>query len=562
MRKNLKRFMPLILSYPKYQILGLVFGLLAAFFNSSSSYTLRILIDDILIPKKIEDIWTIQFVFIGLILLYGLFTILKTYFLYKSSTNTMVDIRNNIMDKSLKLPLEYYNENPRGDIINLVTNDVNALSGALFGNFAELFTSLITIVVVLGWMVYLDIKLTLITIPVFPILLLVFKKLNKEFGKASKDLRNNNRAMLNILNETYDGIKTVKVLELHNSRKEDSDKSFRSLARSSIRYELIFNLMSLSSWVLIMVPYQAILYGVGGSWYIKNGLPTIGLLMAFGNFTNMLIGPTLSLLNVAGNFTRAGISLDEIEEFLENDIEKFGDKDIKIREDISIRLENIDFTYGAKRERVLKDISFTLDKGNIYGLTGKSGSGKSTILNLLMGFYKLDKGEIYLNQQKIEEIKLSEWRKQISYLIQEPFIFNNTLRYNLLLANKDIDEERILEVLGQVDLLDWFYSLEDGLDSRLGESGGKMSIGQKQRLGIAQTLLRDTPIIILDEPTSALDYMSEDSVLNILEEIKEEKIILIVTHRKESLDRVDKTILLEDGRVNKIGKWKDIREYY
>ncbi|MDR7855082.1 ABC transporter ATP-binding protein [Tissierella sp.] len=562
MQKSYKRFLPLILSYPKYQFLGLLFSLLASLFSSGSSYTLKILIDDVLIPKKLDMIWTIQFIFIGLVLLNGIFTILKTYFLYKSSTKTMVDIRKKLFSKSLQLSMDYHNTTPAGDIISIMVNDVNALSRTLFGSLAEFFSSVITIFVVLIWLLYLDFRLTIITIPIFPILILVFKTLNKYLERVSIKSRESNVSMINAITEMINGIKSIKIMNLDMEQNDISEKSFINVAKCTLKYELIFTLMNLSTWMLIMVPYQAILYGIGGTWYVKNGTPTIGLLMAFGNFTNMLIGPTLSLLNVFSNLTNADISLDKIEGFYREPSEQLGRNAIEDIRDPNIEFKNVTFTYNNKEEPILKDISFNLESGKIIGLTGRSGSGKTTILNILTAFYMPDKGSILINNQSLYDVLLSEWRNEISYLTQDSFIFSNTLRYNLSLFDKNISEKQLLDVINQVDLLSWFKSLPNGLDTYLGEKGANISIGQKQKLGIAQAILKKCSILILDEPTSALDFISEKSIMNILNNIKEEKIILVVSHRDETLQKMDEVIILEDGNIMKIGKWVDIKEFY
>lgn len=539
----------------KNQLFGFVFSIFASVLSIGASYTLKILIDDVLIGNQADLLWVIQVIFLILVLVQSIATIIKNHFFYKASNRILLKVRSNFVGKILSCDMNKLGDNYIGESLSTFNHDVDGIDDILSNGIPNFISSIVTIILTATAMVFLNFKLATLTLLIVPIVACTFIILQKKVKEYSVKLQNDRGRMNGIFQEVLNGLISIKALNIETESQSRVEKSVYQMQASYLKIKLLYVVMGLSSWVMVMVPFQAIMYGVAGTWYFNTGKPTIGLMLTFANFANSLTGPIISVVQFMRELTFSSVCFERIDTIELIESEASGMDELITSSPISIKFDKLKFAYDDNI--ILDNLCFKFEANQITSIYGVSGSGKSTILKLINKFNKYEEGEIFINQQQLSSINKYSLRNKFSYVPQTPYLFNGTIRDNLLLADQNASEASIRDSLEKVNLWEYVSKLSDGIYTQIGDKGSRLSGGQKQRLAIAQAILKKSKVILLDEPTSSLDASNSAEIAKLIKSLKHDCTIIVSTHDasivgiSDNLLDLDELVLKEKLRHNR-----------
>ena len=580
---NFKKIFPFVLPYKKYAYLNIFFNVLYALFGTFSFISLMPMMDvlfgqskkNYVVPtykgiwelkKYISDFssyyltnitdtkgigFTLALLVIGIIsifLLKNLSDYLAMFFITFLRNGILKDIRNAMYKKTIDLPLAFFSEKRKGDTISRISGDVNEVQNSFLSILELAVKEPLTIIFTIIAMFTISVKLTIFVFIFIPvsgtIISLIGKKLKKQSTKAQEE----QGIFLSIIEETLGGLKVVKG---YNSEKyfnqifQNSTTKFFSLSNIIGNRQ---NLASpLSEFMGIMV--IAILLWFGGHMVlIEHTLNGAAFITYMGLAYNILT-PAKSISKASYNIKRGNAAAERILEILEqeNPIVSKIDAIEKDTFESEISIKNINFKY--EDEIVLKNFSLEVKKGETVALVGQSGSGKSTIANLLTRFYDVNEGAIEIDSVAIKDMNLQSLRGLMGLVTQDSILFNDTIKANISLGKLDATDEEIIEALKIANAYEFVKDLPKGIYTNIGDSGNKLSGGQKQRLSIARAVLKNPPIMILDEATSALDTESEKFVQVALENMMQNRTSIVIAHRLSTIQKANKIVVLHKGEI-------------
>lgn len=502
-----------------------------------TSYTLKILIDQALPQKNTGLLIITQTLFI-LVTFFGNFlAIFSDNMLLKASNRTTTSLRNEIYSKILNSKINDFKKINKGEVFTKLTADIEGIAEFLVSSTASFVSSILQIIVTLIVMAVLNPLLTIITLPIIPVTILVFSIIEKRIKRISSEYINARSNLHSFIYETLDTILGIKAIGNYRYYENNFDKSLMGYQEINRRLNLNYILSSYASWLLIMVPYQAIMNGIGGYFNILKNTPSIGMLLIFANFSNSLLPAIQKIASYKKNVAYSKECYKSIEPLLKLEPEVMGDKHIASSSALSITSYGLTYVFDDSEQKI-EYPNFTINKNTITTIKGESGKGKSTLLNIMFGMYPDYIGDLNINGINLKEVNLSEYRKIISYISQEPKLLHGTVFDNLNLVAADLCEQSALRILEEVGLS------PDILYKNVGENGANVSLGQRQRISIAQGLLKKSKLFIFDEPNSALDEYNSKLLVNTLEKLKEEATIIISTHDNIFDDIADQNIKL------------------
>jgi len=580
---NFKKIFPFVLPYKKYAYLNIFFNVLYAFFGTLSFISLMPMMDVLFgqskqnyIEPTYTDIWelkkylsdyssfyltnmtdtngigfTLGVLVAGIItifLLKNLSDYLALFFITFLRNGILKDIRNAMYKKTLDLPLAFFSEKRKGDTISRIAGDVNEVQSSFLSILELIVKEPLTIIFTIIAMFTISVKLTLFVFIFIPIsgtiISLVGKKLKKQSTKAQEE----QGIFLSIIEETLGGLKVVKS---YNSEKyfgkifQNSTDQFFSLSNTIGNRQ---NLASpLSEFMGIMV--IAVLLWFGGHMVLIEQTLNGAAFITYMGLAYNILTPAKSISKASYNIKRGNAAAERILEILEQG-NPIVNKENAIKKEIfesEISIKNINFKY--EDEYVLKDFSLQVKKGQTVALVGQSGSGKSTIANLLTRFYDVNEGKIEIDSVAIKDMNLQSLRGLMGLVTQDSILFNDTIKANISLGKLDATDDEIIEALKIANAYEFVKDLPNGIYTNIGDSGNKLSGGQKQRLSIARAVLKNPPIMILDEATSALDTESEKFVQVALENMMQNRTSIVIAHRLSTIQKADKIVVLQKGKI-------------
>jgi len=490
-------------------------------------------------------------------LLKGLFTFLTRQTVIVVSRLIEFDLKNEVYDHYQSLPTSFYRRNNTGDLMARISEDVSKVRmylgpGIMYGlNLFTLFAILIP------YMFSVNVRLTLYTLIPLPILSLSIYYVNNIINRRSEEIQQSLSGLSTYVQEAFSGIRVIKsfVREEDSSEKfiaasnDYKDKSIRLAFVNALFIPLIVALIGLSSVITVFI---------GGAEVIKGAISP-GVIAEFIIYVNMLTWPVTSLGWITSIIQRAAASQKRINEFLniKNDIIS-GEQKPEIKGDVS--LENVSFVYPDSGIRALNQISFDVKSGQSIAIIGTTGSGKSTIANIIPRMYDVEEGEVKIDGTNIRNFDLQTLRSQIGYVPQDVFLFSDTIYNNIAFGSVNIGDQEVQEATNHADLRNTIDDFPDGLATKLGERGITLSGGQKQRVSIARAIARDPKILILDDCLSAVDTKTENTILTSLKEIMQGRTTIIISHRVSSAKLADKIVVLDDGRIVEEGTNESLLE--
>lgn len=487
-------------------------------------------------------------IIIIIFLLKNLCNYLALFFITHMRNGVIKDLRTELYGKIVRLPSSYYSKTTKGDVIAKMTTDVNEISNSFLNILEMIIKEPLTILFTLIMMFYISTKLTLFVFIFIPISGFIISKVGKSLKKKSMLVQEEQGKILSTLEESVGGLKVIKSFTaeaLFNEKfRQINQRLFDSSNIVSNRQNLASPLSELLGIIVI-----GVLLVYGGFLVFVDKNMEAGFFLGYILLAYNILTPAKDISKASYSLKRGNASAERIVELLETDL-VIVDKPDAIEKntfDSSITIENINFSY--EKENVLKNFSLTVPKGQTVALVGQSGSGKSTIANLLTRFYDVQEGAIKIDSIDIRDYKLNSLRGMLGLVTQDSILFNDTIRNNVSLGKPDASDEEIIGALKIANAYEFVKDLPEGIHTNIGDSGNKLSGGQKQRLSIARAVLKNPPIMILDEATSALDTESEKLVQQALENMMQNRTSVVIAHRLSTVQKADKIVVMLKGQI-------------
>jgi len=477
---------------------------------------------------------------------------LLTFFMRQTIINVSryieYDLKNEIYAQYQKLSLNFYKKNRTGDLMNRITEDVSRVR--MYAGPALMYSinTLALFFIVIIYMVNASPKLTLYTVAPLPILSIIIYKLSKEIHKRSTIVQEYLSKLSTFTQESFSGISVIKAYGIE----PQTSANFKSLASESKEKQI--SLAKVQAWffptmILLIGTSNLLVIYIGGMQYINGEIESIGTIAEFIIYVNMLTWPVATVGWVTSIIQQAEASQKRINQFLK--IEPEIKNTITDHKEITgdIVFENVSFTYDDTNIQALKNISFKINKGETLAILGKTGSGKSTILDLIGRLYDIDKGAITINNTEINKLNLNDLRDSIGYVPQDAFLFSESIKTNIKFGKQDATEQDVIAAAKHAQVHKNIMGFSKGYDTVLGERGITLSGGQKQRISIARAIIKAPKILLFDDCLSAVDTETEEKILKNLKKISEGKTSIIVSHRVSSAKNADKIIVFDDGEI-------------
>lgn len=461
-------------------------------------------------------------------------------------------LRNALYGKLQVLSFKYYDNSKTGDIMSRLTADVEGFRFFLSAGFAELIRIVVLIGVSLTIMFYYSIPLAIVTMLAMPFLGIIVFQFDKQVHPAFRKVRKSFGRLNTRVQENISGMNTVKSLsredfEIDRFSSSNDDYRKRYLFTSKL-WSKYFPLMEFIGNVAVVS-----LLGYGG-YLVINDQMALGELVAFFSLVWYILGPIMNLGFVVNMFSQAKASGERLIEILDQE-EEIQEKENAIRQPIKghVTFKDVSLQYVEEDDVALKHIDFDAPPGKVIGLIGATGSGKTSITQLITRFYEADMGEVLVDGQLVSDYELKSLRSQIGFVLQEPFLFSTSIRENIAYGRPDISEEQVIDAAKRAQAHDFIMQLPKGYDTLLGERGMGLSGGQKQRIAIARALCINPSILILDDATSAVDMETEFKIQAALKEVMKERTSFIIAHRISSIKHADEILVLEEGEIKERG---------
>lgn len=503
---------------------------------------------EVVIASFRQDLIHNVLLIIGTTIVAGFLTFLMRQTLIVMSRHIEFDLKNEVFKQYENLSQNFYKQNRTGDLMNRISEDVSKVR--MYVGPAVMYTinTFIRFAIVIIYMYNVSPLLTLYTILPLPILSYCIFKLSSEINKRSTTFQQYLSKVSSFTQEIFSGIRVIKAYSLENQHQNNmialADES-KSKSLSLARVQSLFGPLMIA---LIGISNLVVIY-FGGVMYIDGRIPNIGTIAEFILYVNMLTWPVASLGWVSSMVQEAEASQKRLNEFLKIEPEIKNNNENPSQISGEITFENVNFTYQDTNIEALKDVSFSVKKGETLAILGKTGSGKSTILSLISRLYDVTDGQITIDTNEISSLNLNDLRNNIGIVPQDAFLFSDTIKNNIKFGNQNATDEEVIQAAKNAVVHDNIIAFNKQYDTVLGERGITLSGGQKQRVSIARAIIKNPAILLFDDCLSAVDTETEEMILNNLFEISKDKTTIIVSHRVSSAKNADKIIILEDGRI-------------
>ena len=511
-------------------------------------------VSDIATVKK-ELLINIVYI-IGAALITGILTFFMRQTIINVSRYIEYDLKNEIYKHYQVLPLKFYKNNRTGDLMNRISEDVGRVRMYVGPAIMYSINTITLFAISIGFMYKQAPLLTLYTIIPLPILSFIIYKLSKEIHKRSTIVQQYLSHLSSSTQESFSGISIIKAYGLETI----TSKNFHDLSETSKQKQL--NLVKVNAFffpmmiLLIGISNLIVIY-VGGLQYIHGDI-SLGVITKFIIYVNMLTWPVATVGWVTSIVQQAEASQKRINEFLKitPEITNTAQEPSIIIGDIEFK--NVHYTYNDTNIEALKGISFKLEHGKTLAIIGKTGSGKSTILDLIGRLYDIDKGELLIDQKPIDKLHLTSLRDSIGYVPQDAFLFSDTIKNNIKFGKEDATDQEVIQAAKYAQVHNNIMGFSKGYDTVLGERGITLSGGQKQRISIARAIIKDPKILLFDDSLSAVDTETEEQILKHLQDLAQGKTTIIVSHRVSSVKNADQIIVLDDGNIVQSGNHESL----
>ena len=550
--------------------IGLIIGSLVAMAFVAASETaipalMKPLLDRGFTGELNNKLWQVPVFLVGLAMVRSLAQFLSNYLLSRVINSVLLRLREQMFQTLLNAKTIFFQKNSASHLINAVVFEVNNVLSIMGGMLISLVRDSLTVIGLMGYLIYLNWKLTLIVLIIFPIIAYIMSKINRRLRSLNREQQTLTSELAYIVEEASAGYKIVKV---HGAEQYEMNRflekaerlrqfALKSAVAGGLNQPITQLIASMAlSVVLVVALMQSATEGT-----------TVGGFAAFVTAMMLVISPLKHLADINQPLQRGLTAAEMIFGLMDQPLEEAEDRRLNMKSlgkaKGSIRFEDVGFSYEQEvgRQDALRNINLSIMPGEVVAFVGPSGGGKSTLVNLLPRFFKPTSGHIFLDDIRLEDIVLADIRKQIAFVSQDVILFNDTIAANVAYgasAQAGIDRGRVMEALEAANLGALIQELPEGINSMIGDNGNRLSGGQRQRLAIARAIYKDAPILILDEATSALDSESERQVQDALERLMAGRTTLVIAHRLSTIEHADRIVVLEHGQIVENGSHEDL----
>ncbi|WP_274310533.1 ABC transporter ATP-binding protein [Solibacillus daqui] len=541
-------------------VLTIIIGILKFAIPLFLPWLLQVILDDVLLNETLstDEKTKLLFTWIGIALV--LFFVVRPpieyyrqYFAQNLSNNILFDIRKELYGHLQRLSLKYYANTRAGEVISRVINDVEQTKNFVMTGLMNLWLDLVTIIIVVGIMLSMNVKLTLVSLIVLPFYAFSVKYF---FGKLRSLTKDRSQALAGVqsyLHERVAGMSIIKSFTLEKHEQQIFDETNGEFLNKALAHSR-WNAKSFAVVNTITEMAPLIVIGYAGYQYLNDAL-TIGVMVAFYAYIERLYGPLRRLVSSSTTLTQSIASMDRMFELMD---EKY---DVQNKENAidlpqakgKLQFENVSFQYDVDGKTILNEVDFMIEPGQTVAFVGMSGGGKSTVVSLIPRFYDASAGAVKIDDYDVKDVTLNSLRSQIGIVLQDNILFSDSVKQNILMGNPYATDDQVIAAAKAANAHDFIMSLPEGYDTKVGERGVKLSGGQKQRVAIARVFLKNPPILVLDEATSALDLESEALIQESLDRLAHDRTTIIIAHRLSTITHADKIFVIEHGEVSEAG---------
>jgi ABC-type bacteriocin/lantibiotic exporter with double-glycine peptidase domain len=546
---SLKLLAPYVRTRLKKFVIGSFLMIAVSLLAMPTPYLMKYIVDNIILEKNINLLHLLIIILFIIQLIKFIISFLTSYFFDLFNQEITAQIKRDLFHRILRLPLSFFDKNQTGYILSRIS-EVEGLGFFFSNSLIRFIIGIFEFIFSLSILFFLNWRLTIVSILVLPLFYLVTKLYSGGIRKLSKELMEKGAILSKQIQDSLSGVDVVKVFCAEERETKKIHHHLEDLKKSNIKRNFISTFSS-ELMSLIGATGGFIVLWYGGLSIIK-GTFTIGSYIAFTGYLAKLYGPTYIIAVMGVILQPALTTLNRISELFklvgEEDDKKKKIKISEIRD--KIEFKNVTFSYGSRN--ALKNINFTIAKGEKVLITGPNGSGKSTIIKLILGLYKIKKGEILIDNHNINDISFSSVRERISVVSQNVFLFNDTIQNNILFSKPEARIEDIEKTTKLAGSYDFIKKLDKGMETIIGESGRNISGGERQKISIARALLRDSDLIIFDEATSQQDAQSIEIIEKLINDKFRDKICIIISHRLIKNLRLNKIFKLKAGKLEEV----------
>lgn len=563
MEKNVKskyRKLHLILRFLEgskaYFALAVAASLISTLLNALTPQIFRFSIDEVLSggggSYLSDNLWILALLIVAVAVGSGIFTYISRTNTAKAGENFAKNLRDALFVHVQKLPMKWHDRNQTGDIIQRCTSDVEVIRGFVVTQLLEVFRTAFLVIISFVMMFSMNVKLSLIVMLFIPVVVVYSTVFYRLIARRFTTADEAEGALSTVVQENATGVRVVRAFGREQFEMERFDEKNDAFAKLWIRLGTLSGLYWGTGDLITGLQVVAVI--VFGVMEAVSGAISVGEFIAFATYNSTLVWPIRGLGRILSDMSKAGVSFERVDYIIHAGEEAYGKTCAKAVGKYDISFQHVSFGYEEEKE-VLRDISFEIPEGSTFGILGGTGSGKSTIIQLLTRLYEVEegKGGIYIGGREVKDIPIEELRRSIGMVLQEPFLYSRTIRENIAASVPDATLEEIRYAAKIACIDDSIMSFPDGYDTLVGERGVTLSGGQKQRIAIARMLLRKTPVMVFDDSLSAVDSQTDYQIRHALKEHMRESTVILISHRVTSLMGADKIMVLNQGRIEECG---------
>lgn len=559
--RSLRLFVPYLAAYPKELIAAIILGIASGITSVLMTYYIGVAVDQMVNQGAVDfaRLFQILQLFIGIFLV----TVISQYFIQRLGNTVAFDsvakLREETFTHLNRLPLSYYDQSSKGDIVSRFTNDMDNISTAVSAVFNQVFSGMTVVLVALVFMLYLSPMLTLVVLVSTPIIFLltyIVARTSQQYFTSQQQLVG---SISGFITEMVGNQKIVKAFQREDQNQTNFEALNQELYVRGQKAQFASSLTNPSSRFVDHLAYLMVGL-VGGLLALKSGSDiTIGIISSFTIYSSQFTKPFIELSGITIQIQTAIAGLDRSFELLKEPVEQADDPDAITLTAAkgTVVFDHVDFAY-QKDQRLIEDFNLIVEPGETIAIVGKTGAGKSTLVNLLMRFYEVDRGTITIDGTDIRHFTRDSLRQQFGMVLQETWLMDSSLRANLRYGRKSATDEEIYSALKDAYMYDFVMRLPDKLDTIVGEAGIKLSDGQRQLLTIARTMISQPSMLILDEATSSVDTLTEQKIQSAFLAMMKDHTSFVIAHRLSTIQNADQILVLDHGQIIEIGNHREL----
>lgn len=553
--KNIFRLLKYAKEYRFKLFLAFICSIIATISSLFTTKILQIVLDDVIINKDLNKLFILALIELILVILIILFTNFKEKLLVKVNLDIIYDLKNDLFSHIQYLSADYFDTRPHGKILVRVTEYTESVSSLITNQLVSTIMDFINLIFVFIFMLITNISLTLITLIGITVLIIVFASTSSTKRKLRLDLNNKKANSNAYLVESLKGIDTTQAF----NREIKNESIYADLTEKQVKASNKLRPYGNLGWFSVQnisTLTTCAIYFVGAKVLYPN--ISVGVIAAMGSYSNRFFSPIRTFFNTIDNFIETMTYLERILETIDEEIkikDKENAKNINIKGNVSF--DNVYFSYDGIRN-VLNNMSFNIKEKEHIAIVGETGSGKTTITNLLARFYDISSGRIYIDNTEVKDITLKSLRKQITIMQQDNFLFSDTIMNNLKFGNLEVSDEEVIDICKKLEIHDFITSLKDGYNTILDNNGSMLSEGEKQLISYARVILNNPKILVLDEATSKIDVQTEKIINEKVYELLKDKTTITIAHRLSTITNSDKILFIKDNVVKEEGTHEEL----